>query len=67
MPVMDGITLMQKASEEFPNTVFIMLTNLEEFELAREALKYHAVDYLVKSKLEPPVPRKSGEAALTGR
>ena len=67
MPVMDGITLMKKASEEFPNTVFIMLTNLEEFELARQALKYHAVDYLVKSQLEAPMLEKALEHAKTER
>lgn len=67
MPVMDGITLMKKASEEFPNTVFIMLTNLEEFELARQALQYHAVDYLVKSQLEAPMLEKALEHAKTER
>ena len=30
MPVMDGITLLSKVSQEFPHIVFIMLTNLEE-------------------------------------
>lgn len=67
MPVMDGITLMKKASEEFPNTVFIMLTNLEEFELARQALKYHAVDYLLKSQLEAPMLEKALERAKEER
>lgn len=67
MPVMDGITLMKNASEEFPNTVFIMLTNLEEFELARQALKYHAVDYLVKSQLEAPMLEKAIEHAKVER
>ena len=46
MPVMDGITLMKKVEEEFPDIVFVVLTNLEEFELARQAMKYRAVDYL---------------------
>lgn len=54
MPVMDGITLMKKVEEEFPDIVFVVLTNLEEFELARQAMKYRAVDYLVKSRLEAP-------------
>ena len=52
MPVMDGITLMKTVNEEFPDIVFIVLTNLEEFELARQAMKYRAIDYLVKSRLE---------------
>lgn len=52
MPVMDGVTLMGKVHEEYPDIVFIVLTNLEEFELARQAMKFRAVDYLVKSRLE---------------
>lgn len=58
MPVMDGITLMKKVGEEFPHIVFIILTNLEEFELARQALHYRAVGYLVKSQLEAPALEK---------
>lgn len=58
MPVMDGITLMKTVNKEYPNIVFIVLTNLEEFELARQALQCRAVDYLVKSQLEAPVLEK---------
>lgn len=52
MPVMDGISLLKQVNEEFPYIVFIMLTNLEEFDLARQALRFRAVDYLLKSRLE---------------
>lgn len=52
MPVMNGIELLTKAHKEFPETVFIMLTNLQEFDLVREALRLHAVDYLTKTQLE---------------
>lgn len=54
MPVMDGVTLMERVHEEYPDIVFIVLTNLEEFELARQAMKFRAVDYLLKSRLEAP-------------
>lgn len=54
MPVMNGITLMEKVYAEFPDIVFIILTNMEEFELARQAMKYRVVDYLLKSRLEAP-------------
>lgn len=67
MPVMDGITLMKKVEEEFPHIVFIILTNLEEFELARQAIKYRAVDYLLKSQLEAPVLEKVLEHAKEER
>lgn len=52
MPVMDGMELLQIVNEEFPSVVFIMLTNFQEFSLAREALRLHAVDYLLKAQLE---------------
>lgn len=67
MPVMDGITLMKKVGEEFPHIVFIILTNLEEFELARQALHYRAVGYLVKSQLEAPALEKELEHAKEER
>lgn len=63
MPVMDGIELLQKASKLPWCPVFIMLTNLQEFSLVREAMKYRATDYLVKSQLEPEVLKKSLEKA----
>ncbi len=51
MPAMDGITLMKRAKEAGYPSVFILLTNLEEFSLAREAMKLEAVAYLVKLEL----------------
>ena len=67
MPVMDGITLLSKVSQEFPHIVFIMLTNLEEFELARKALQNRAVDYLLKSRLEASVLEEALERAKKER
>ena len=55
MPVMNGIELLQLVSEELPSIVFVMLTNLQDFALAKSAIHYRAVDYLVKSQLEPAV------------
>lgn len=52
MPVMSGIDLLQIISEEMPFVVFIMLTNLQDFDLVKSALKFRAVDYVVKSQLE---------------
>lgn len=52
MPVMDGIQLLQKMNETNPTMVFIMLTNLQEFHLAQEALRYRAADYLLKNQLD---------------
>ena len=52
MPVLSGIDLLQRASEESPETVFIMLTNHQDFQLARKSLRYRSVDYLLKSDLD---------------
>jgi two-component system response regulator YesN len=64
MPVMNGIDLLKNAEELYPETVFIMLSNLQEFELALESLRHRAVDYLVKTQLEPENLADSLEKAM---
>lgn len=64
MPVMNGIELLKQAGKLWPHIVFIMLTNLQEFALAQEALRLHAVDYITKSQLEAPILHKSLAAAI---
>ena len=50
MPGMDGISFMKAVKERgWDDIVFIILTNLEEFNLARQALSLGAVEYLVKN------------------
>lgn len=51
MPVMDGLALAGKCSEEYPDIVFIILTSLMEFSLAKEAIRYGISDYLLKTEL----------------
>jgi two-component system response regulator YesN len=63
MPVMNGIELLREAQEKRSNAVFIMLSNLEEFGLAREALRLKAADYLVKTQLDGATLEKSIELA----
>lgn len=52
MPLMDGMELLKQCSEKYPEIVFIILTNLEEFTLAKETIKYSAIDYLLKTELD---------------
>ncbi|GHT71924.1 hypothetical protein FACS1894110_25800 [Spirochaetia bacterium] len=52
MPDISGLDVLKKANADFPETVFIMLTNHQEFDLARESLRNRAVEYLLKNKLE---------------
>lgn len=51
MPVMTGIEFMQECRDRGYDTVFILLTNLEEFSLAKSALSLGAADYLVKMEM----------------
>lgn len=52
MPKMDGLELIRRCREQYGELpVFIILTNYEEFQLAKEALTLGVVDYLVKLEL----------------
>ena len=54
MPIMTGLELLGKCHNKFGSVpAFIMLTAYEEFEMARQAIVYDAVDYLVKIELNP--------------
>ena len=50
MPVMSGIELAKYISEHasLPQPLFIFLTSYEDFSYIRNAIKYHAYDYLLK-------------------
>ncbi len=53
MPVMDGLELLKYCRETYGELpVFLILTSYEEFQLAKEALKYGVLDYLVKLELD---------------
>jgi AraC-like DNA-binding protein len=58
---------LKKTCEEFPETVFIMLTNHEDFDLARESLRYKAVEYLLKNRLEAEEMEKALALAVEER
>lgn len=65
MPGMNGIELMRSAREQgYDEIAFILLTNLEEFQLAKEALRLGAVDYLVKMELTEEKLRESLQHAI---
>ena len=48
MPEMDGVEVLQKAKESFPDLNVIMMTAYATVETAVEAMKIGALDYLVK-------------------
>lgn len=53
MPVKSGLELLEECNQKGLSSVFIMLTNYQDFDLARQTMRLQAVDYLVKTQLEP--------------
>ncbi len=48
MPLMDGLTFIQKSREISHESRFIVLSGYNDFEYARTALRYEVRDYLLK-------------------
>jgi len=48
MPVMDGIELARTINEQMPRTRVIIISGYDEFEYAREAIRFGVKDYLLK-------------------
>ena len=48
MPGMNGLQLVEKVSELYPGTAFIMLSGFSEFDYAREAMRFGVKHYLLK-------------------
>jgi two-component system response regulator YesN len=51
MPNMDGLELCQKVTEMYPDILFIALSNYDDYNYVRGALKNGAMDYVLKHKL----------------
>lgn len=48
MPVMDGVSFLQTASEEFPDSQYVVVSGYDQFSYAQQALHYGACEYLLK-------------------
>ncbi|MEF3303483.1 response regulator transcription factor [Paenibacillus sp. GYB003] len=57
MPIMNGIDLLKEAKEAGLQSVFVMLTCMNEFEYARAALKNGAFDYMLKLSMDASILR----------
>lgn len=65
MPIMDGLELTKYCIKNFENPpVFIILTSYEEFEYAKQAIKYNVIDYLIKLELDADILQESIKKAL---
>lgn len=60
MPVLNGVTLLERLRENHPSVRTIVITGYEDFHYARAAVRNQAKDYLLK-----PVARDELENALT--
>lgn len=48
MPLCTGLELLESCARQYPEVVFIMLTNHQDFHMAQQSLRGRAVDYLLK-------------------
>ncbi|MFC5446987.1 response regulator [Paenibacillus aestuarii] len=53
MPVMDGLALIAEARQLSPQLKILILSNLEDFQYAKEAIRYGVSEYLIKSDMMP--------------
>ncbi|WP_373233181.1 response regulator [Cohnella sp.] len=48
MPIMDGMELIRQARASYPDMPIIVLSGYDEFNYARQAMRYGVMDYLLK-------------------
>ena len=48
MPKMDGITFIENAKKRWPDIKYIIVSNYDNFDYLRQAMKVGAYDYLLK-------------------
>lgn len=53
MPIVNGVDLIKKASQVYPWVKFLVISNYDDFVYVKEAMKYGAVDYILKYETEP--------------
>jgi two-component system response regulator YesN len=51
MPILNGVELVKIASHRFPSVKIVVLSNFDEFNNVRQAFKFGACDYLIKSQI----------------
>jgi len=52
MPGMNGLELLKRLNDQYPQISTVILTCHQDFEYIQEALRYGAIDYIVKTQLE---------------
>ncbi len=67
MPLLTGLELLETCAERFPEIVFVMLTNHQDFHMAQQSLRNRAVDYLLKIELDEEKLERSVGLAIDER
>lgn len=67
MPLLSGLELLEHCAREFPEVVFVMLTNHDDFHMAQQSLRGRAVDYLLKIDLDEEKLSRSVALAIRER
>ena len=62
LPIMDGIEFLKKIAPKNLNTKFIVISGFDEFEYARQSLRYGVVEYLLKPVVEEELERALARA-----
>ena len=58
MPKLNGLDMIKAIRQQDPHVIFIILSSYDEFEYARQAVKYGVEDYILKIELNPQILRK---------
>ena len=48
MPVMNGLDFLAEATQQYPNTKYVILSGFSDFQYAQAAIKYGVKEYLLK-------------------
>lgn len=67
MPLLTGLELLEICAQRWPDIVFIMLTNHQDFRMAQQSLRGRAVDYLLKIDLDEEKLERSMRTAIAER
>lgn len=59
MPLMDGVGFLSKATKDYPDSQFIVISGYDDFAFAQAAIRHNVLDYLLK-----PIDRDELAAAL---
>ncbi|NLL78222.1 MAG: AraC family transcriptional regulator [Clostridiales bacterium] len=65
MPVMNGCEFLKKASVEFPQSRYIVISGYDDFSYAQQAIRYGASDYLLKPIVEEELNHAIEQAILS--